>query len=81
MVTLSGVVDEVFGSREITTLYALAMFTQVNEIDNDRHLKMYFDEFLEALCRVAQKTAIQSPYAQVYLCFLNYFRTPWIRNL
>ena len=31
------------------------MMTQVDEINNDRHLNMNFTEFIEAICRVADK--------------------------
>ena len=31
------------------------MMTQVDEIYNDRHLNMNFTEFIEAICRVADK--------------------------
>ncbi len=56
------VVDESFGAREIGIAYNLAMFTQVDEIDDDRHMKMYLDEFMDAIGRVADKLAVNSPY-------------------
>ena len=34
------------------------MMTQVNEINGDKHLNMNFIEFIEAICRVAEKLAI-----------------------
>ena len=34
------------------------MMTQVDEIDNDKHMNMTFTEFLEALVRVAENLAI-----------------------
>ena len=62
MVTTSGVIDEDFGVREINGLYNLSMMSQVDEIHSDRHLEMYHLEFHEAICRVAEKLAIPSPY-------------------
>ncbi len=58
MVTDSGVVDDNFGTREISPLYNLAMMTQKNELDYDRHMNMVHTEFIEALARVADKLAI-----------------------
>ena len=34
------------------------MQTQINEINGDKHLNMNFTEFIEAICRVADKLAI-----------------------
>jgi len=62
MVNDTGVVDETFGAREIGILYNLSMFTQVDEIDEDRHTRMFLDEFMDALGRVADRLAIPSPY-------------------
>ena len=39
-------------------MYNLAMMTQVDEIEKDRHINMIFVEFLEAVVRVADKTEI-----------------------
>lgn len=62
LITEGQIVDENFGSREIGILYNLAMFTQVDEIDEDRHMKMFLDEFMDALGRVADRLCVQSPY-------------------
>lgn len=51
----SGVVDENFGARDVGTLYNLSIITQVDEVHSDRHLQMHFIEFIEGLCRVADK--------------------------
>ena len=40
MVSVSGVVDDSFGTREISPLFNLSMMTQKNELDFDRHLNM-----------------------------------------
>jgi hypothetical protein len=47
-----------FNLKIIPQLYNLSMLTQVDEIDNDRHLNMVFTEFLEALVRVAEKLEV-----------------------
>jgi hypothetical protein len=62
MVTDGQVVDEHFGTREIGILFNLAMYTQVDEIDEERHTKMHLDEFIDALGRVADRLAVASPY-------------------
>ena len=40
MVTLTQVVDDNFGVREIGCIYNLSMHTQIDEIRSDRHCKM-----------------------------------------
>ena len=55
MVSVSGVVDDSFGTREISPLFNLSMMTQKNELDFDRHLNMTMPEFIEAIGRVADK--------------------------
>ena len=47
--------DETFGQREVGIQFNLAMMTQVNEIDNDRHIKMSITEFIDAFGRIADK--------------------------
>ena len=36
----------------------MSMMTQVDELDSDRHMNMTFSEFIEAIARVADQTAI-----------------------
>jgi hypothetical protein len=55
LILSTGVVDKGFGARDIGTLYNLSIITQVDEVHSDRHLQMYFIEFIEAICRVADK--------------------------
>jgi len=55
LVTASGIVDDTFGAREIGTLFNVAMMTQVDELKTERHCKMVFVEFLEAIARVADR--------------------------
>jgi hypothetical protein len=35
-------------------MYALAMMTQVDELEQDRHMNMAFCEFVEGFVRVAE---------------------------
>jgi len=51
----SGVVSDLFGTKELGIIFNLSMMTQVNESTSDRHCKMSFDEFIEAMARVAEK--------------------------
>ena len=55
LVTMSGVCDDNFGAREIGPLFNLAMQTQVNEIEQTRHMEMNLIEFVEGLARIADK--------------------------
>jgi NLR family CARD domain-containing protein 3 len=56
---------ESFPDREITIAYNLSMITQVDEIFSDRHMKMEFIEFLEAIARSAEKISKMPAYAVV----------------
>jgi hypothetical protein len=55
MVTQSKVVDDSFGAREIGVVFNVSMMTQMDEINKERHTRMNFVEFVEALCRVADR--------------------------
>jgi hypothetical protein len=50
-----------FTTREIDICFNLAMITQVNELDSDRHFQMSFVEFLEALGRAADLAKYPDP--------------------
>lgn len=58
LVVTTQVIDENFGAREINVIYNLSMNPQIDEIRNDRHCKMQFNEFMEAFCRVADRVVI-----------------------
>ena len=58
LISDGGVLNETFSRGEIYPLWNVSMMTQVDEINSDRHLNMYFAEFIEAICRVADKLAI-----------------------
>ncbi len=49
------IVDNEFPVREIPISYNQSIRLQVNEIDNDRHLKMLLPEFIEAFCRIVDR--------------------------
>jgi hypothetical protein len=55
MISDAGVIDDTFGAREIGTFYNLSMQTQIDEINNSKHMQMSYLEFLEAFARVADK--------------------------
>ncbi|CAI2364059.1 unnamed protein product [Moneuplotes crassus] len=50
----AGVQSDLFGAKELGIIFNLSMMTQVNEITSERHYKMSFDEFIEAVARVAE---------------------------
>ena len=47
-----------FGAKQIASQWNVSLMTQLDEIENDRHLNMTFVEFLEALVRVAERLEI-----------------------
>lgn len=58
MVESAGVITDHFSYKEIYPIWNLSMMTQVDEVYNDKHLNMNFAEFIEAVCRVADKLGI-----------------------
>lgn len=60
MITSTSITSESFGTREIGIHFNLSKMTEVNEVDNDKHMKMQFVEFIEALGRIAEKLNIES---------------------
>ena len=55
LVTSTSVIDDNFGVREINVIFRLSMAVQVDEIRYERHTRMQFLEFVEAICRVADR--------------------------
>ena len=55
-----GVYNETFGSKQVPVNFNLSMMTQVDELEQDRHLCMSFCEFVEAIVRVAEKLEISN---------------------
>eukprot|EP00347_Sterkiella_histriomuscorum_P020671 403336916 len=55
-------VNDLFGQRDTSVAFNLAMMTQVNELDSERHLQATFIEFLEAFSRVAEQAALEPLY-------------------
>jgi hypothetical protein len=49
-------IENDFPVREIPILFIFSMRLQVSEINSDRHYNMLFPEFLEAFCRVIDKS-------------------------
>lgn len=58
MIVAAGVITDHFSYKEIYPIWNLSMMTQVDEVYNDKHVNMNFAEFIEAICRVADKLAI-----------------------
>jgi len=52
--TNAGLITDEFPERDAMAAYAQAMMTQVDEFDNDRHMKMNKVEFYEACARAAE---------------------------
>ena len=62
MINMTGVIDENFCERDVKISFCLSMITIVDECENDKHTRMFRNEFIEAISRVADKAAINSPY-------------------
>jgi hypothetical protein len=58
MVTADLLTDS-FGSREVGIHFNLAMMTQVDELQSERHIKMSEVEFIECLARIADKVGFR----------------------
>jgi len=52
---------ETFQDREVTLAYNFSIMLQIDELNSDRHMQMYFTEFIEAFARIADKCAL-APY-------------------
>jgi hypothetical protein len=51
----SGIISDLFNSKELGIIFNLSMMTQLDEISQELHFRMTFDEFIEAIARVADK--------------------------
>jgi hypothetical protein len=49
-------IENDFPVREIPILFIFSMRVQISEITSDKHYNMLFPEFLEAFCRVIDKS-------------------------
>jgi len=58
MIVNARVITDHFSFKEIYPIWNLSMMTQVDEIYKDKHLNMNFAEFIEAVCRIADKLGI-----------------------
>jgi hypothetical protein len=67
----SGLINDEFTEREAILAFAEAMMTQVDELDNDRHMKMQLVEYFEALGRAAEETSLAPPDSNVTATFLR----------
>lgn len=60
----SGLVNDDFGPRDSYVNFNLAMMSQIDEIESDRHLKASFIEFLEMFSRCCEKISLGPQVAQ-----------------
>ena len=63
MIEDAGLLSDYLAIKDIYPIWNLSMFTQIDEINNDRHMNMTFAEFTEAICRIADKLAIPNLYS------------------
>lgn len=57
----SNLLNDKFANRDILVWFNLAMQTRVDEVNSDKHLKMNFIEFLEAVARAADYLSFPPP--------------------
>mmetsp|Transcript_40271 Transcript_40271/g.29012 ORF Transcript_40271/g.29012 Transcript_40271/m.29012 type:complete len:118 (+) Transcript_40271:1113-1466(+) len=57
-VTDAGLINDICVVRDGSLCLGLSMLTQVNELDNKRHIQASFIEFLEAYVRIAEKASV-----------------------
>ena len=56
MISSTGILkSSTIGTSDIGSIYNVSMMTQVDELENKRHMEMSMVEFIEAICRVASK--------------------------
>jgi len=48
----AGLLNDLLTFRDLGLCFNLSMMTQVNEVENNRHLQANFLEFMEAVARV-----------------------------
>ncbi len=65
LLTDAELVSDVFTEREAILAFAQSMMTQVDELDNDRHMKMQLVEFFEGLARSADSLSLPPPDSNV----------------
>jgi hypothetical protein len=58
-------ISDFITDKDVHAIFALSMMTQVQEVTEDRHLRMSFPEFIEALARLAEKLS-PAPIGQHY---------------
>lgn len=54
LLNAGNLITDEFPERDAITSFSQSMMTQVDEFDNDRHMKMQKVEFFEAIARVAE---------------------------
>jgi len=51
LITEAGIINDLLWQRDIAVCFNLAMQTQINELDSERHLQANYYEFLEVFAR------------------------------
>ena len=57
----SGLLNDSFASREVSLLFNLSMFTQVDELEKARHLRATPLEFMEMFVRCCDEASLPPP--------------------
>lgn len=74
--TESNLMNDQFPERDVITSFNLSIMTQVDELHFDRHMKMQFVEFLEAIARAAELLSLPPQDGYIvnlpYICIINF---------
>ena len=54
-ITRAELITDFLTDRDVHLIFGLCIATQVDELTEDRHMRMNFVEFVEALARLAEK--------------------------
>ena len=65
-VVSAGMINDMLMARDISVLFSLSKFTEVNEIDSEKHLQMSFVEFLECFARCCDKASYDEKLREQY---------------
>lgn len=65
LLNAANLITDEFPERDAIASFSQSMMTQVDEFDNDRHMKMQKVEFFEAIARVAEGVSPVPPGANL----------------
>ncbi len=58
----AGLMGDQLNTREVAIAFTTAIMAETDELNNDKHLKAYFVEFIEAFARVCDILSLPTLY-------------------